>query len=351
MQEKIEQLKNELIEKVKDVHNLKELNDLKVLYLGKKGPISELSSNLATLSIEEKKQFGKLLNDLKNEVNTLFEEKRTNLEEEALNERLENEKIDVTLPGSHIALGSTHPLTRVTEEIEELFVSMGYDVVEGPEIETDYYCFEKLNVPKGHPARDAQDSFYITEEYLLRTQTSAVQAREMDKNEEKSPIRLICPGKTYRRDDDATHSHQFMQIEGLVVDKNISLSHLKGTLEIFAQKMFDESCKVRFRPSFFPFTEPSLEADISCFKCGGEGCPFCKGTGWIEILGSGVVHPNVLRNCGYDPDIYTGFAFGIGVERVAMLKYGINDIRHFYTNDVRFLENFRRVDGGNHESK
>lgn len=351
MQEKIETLKKDLQKQIQNIHSIKEWNDLKTEYLGKKGPISELTSNLSTLSIEEKKEFGKKVNELKQEVNTLLENLKTKLEEEELQERLEKEAIDVTLPGTHLSFGSTHPLTRITEEIEELFVSMGYDVVEGPEIETDYYCFEKLNVPKGHPARDAQDSFYITEEYLLRTQTSAVQAREMDKNTEKTPIRLICPGKTYRRDDDATHSHQFMQIEGLVVDKDISLSHLKGTLEIFAQKLFDEKCKVRFRPSFFPFTEPSLEVDISCFKCNGVGCNFCKNTGWIEILGAGVVHPNVLRDCGYDPDIYTGFAFGIGVERVAMLKYGINDIRHFYTNDIRFLENFKRVDGGTHESK
>ena len=236
---------------------------------------------------------------------------------------------------------------RVKREIEEIFISMGYDIVSGPIVESDLYNFEKLNLPKGHPARDAQDSFYIEDEsILLRTQTSPVQARVMDANNEKGPIRILCPGKTFRRDDDdATHSHQFSQIEGLVIGDNISLADLKGTLEEFAKKMFGEDRSLRFRPSFFPFTEPSFEVDVSCFKCGGKGCSICKGTGWIEILGSGVVHPNVLKNCGYDPEKYTGFAFGIGQERVAMLKYGINDIRSFYTNDTRFLNDFNRMDG------
>lgn len=346
MKEKVEKLKKEIEEKVKKIISLKELNELKVEYLGKKGPINELSSMMRNLSIDEKKEFGRILNEIKNEINSLFEITRKQLEEKELNEKLEQEKIDITLPSAKLHVGSIHPLTRVIEEIEELFVSMGYDVVEGPEIEEDLYNFEKLNLPKGHPARDAQDSFYITEEMLLRTQTSPVQARTMDANLEKTPIRVICPGKVYRRDDDdATHSHQFTQIEGLVVGENISVAHLKGTLEEVARKLFGSDREVRFRPSFFPFTEPSLEVDVSCFKCGGGGCSICKGTGWIEILGSGMVHPNVLKGCGYDPEKYTGFAFGIGPERVAMLKYGINDIRNFYIDDLRFLEDFNRVEG------
>lgn len=346
MKERVENLKKEIKEKIEKVISLKELNDLKVEYLGKKGPINELSSMMKELSVDEKKEFGRVLNELKAEVGTLFDAAHEALEEKELNEKLEREKIDITLPSSKIHVGSVHPITKVIEEIEDLFVSMGYDVVEGPEIEEDLYNFEKLNLPKGHPARDAQDSFYITEEMLLRTQTSPVQARTMDANLEKTPIRVICPGKVYRRDDDdATHSHQFTQIEGLVVGENISLSHLKGTLEEVAKKLFGEDREVRFRPSFFPFTEPSLEVDVSCFKCGGNGCSICKGTGWIEILGSGMVHPNVLRGCGYDPEKYTGFAFGMGPERIAMLKYGIHDIRNFYINDLRFLEDFNRVEG------
>jgi len=221
---------------------------------------------------------------------------------------------------------------------------MGYDVVDGPELETDENCFQRLNVPLGHPARDAQDTFYIDPEYLLRTQTSSVQARTMQENTEKTPIRMICPGKVYRRDDDATHSHQFGQVEGLVIDKDISLADLKGTLELFAKKMLGENTNVRFRPSFFPFTEPSVEVDVTCFKCGGKGCPLCKQTGWIEVLGAGMVHPNVLRMGGYDPDVWTGFAFGTGLDRFAMFRYSIPDIRYLYTNDIRFLEQFDRKD-------
>ena len=346
MKEKIINLKKEFLKDLDGVNNLGELNEVRVKYLGKKGYIQELSSIMGSLSIEEKKEYGMFLNDFKNEVNELLDNKRKELEELELNKKLNEEAIDITLPATNIAVGSSHPLTRVVEEIEELFVSMGYDVVEGPEIELDLYNFEKLNLPKGHPARDSQDSFYITDEVLLRTQTSPVQARTMEANPEKGPIRIICPGKTYRRDDDdATHSHQFSQIEGLVIDEGISIAHLKGTLEVFVKKMFGEERVIRFRPSFFPFTEPSLEVDVSCFKCGGKGCPLCKHTGWIEILGAGMVHPNVLRMSGYDPEKYTGFAFGMGPERIAMLKYGINDIRHFYTNDIRFLNDFNRVEG------
>ena len=243
--------------------------------------------------------------------------------------------------------GSLHPVTRIIEDIEDLFVSMGYDVVTGPELENDEYCFERLNLPKGHPARDMQDSFYITNEHLLRTQTSAVQARTMLANTEKTPIRMICAGKTYRREDDATHSHQFGQVEGLVIDKkerHVSLADLKGTLEIFVKKLIGKNCELRFRPSYFPFTEPSYEVDVSCFKCGGKGCSLCKQTGWIEVLGAGIVHPNVLKMNGYDPEEYGGFAFGTGLERLAMFKYGIPDMRYLYSNDIRFLSQFDRKD-------
>ena len=353
MIEKLNELCELVLHEINEVSDLKSLNDLRVAYLGKKSPIQELSREMGRLTLEEKKEFGATLNSVTTKLNQAIEQKRIALEEIELNKRLENEAIDISLPATKISAGSSHPITRIIDEIEELFISMGYDVVEGPEVETDLYNFEKLNLPKGHPARDAQDSFYITSEYLLRTQTSPVQARTMDANKEKGPIRVICPGKTYRRDnDDATHSHQFHQIEGLVVGEDISLAHLKGTLEEFVKRMFGEKSNIRFRPSFFPFTEPSIEVDVSCFKCGGLGCPLCKQTGWIEILGSGMVHPNVLKNCGYDPEKYTGFAFGIGPERVAMLKYGINDIRHFYTNDLRFLNDFNRINGGeNNESK
>lgn len=345
MKEKVLAIKNKLSVDLKNVTNLRELNDVRVLYLGKKGPIAELTQELRELSVEDKKAFGLLLNELKEEITTEIDGAKVILEAVELNEKLVSDAIDITLPATKLTTGTSHPLVRIIDEIEELFVSMGYDVVEGPEVELDEYNFEKLNLPKGHPARDVQDSFYITEELLLRTQTSPVQARTMEAS--SGPIRIICPGKVYRRDnDDATHSHQFHQIEGLVIGENISVADLKGTLELFAKKMFGEDRDIRLRPSFFPFTEPSIEVDVSCFKCGGEGCSLCKQTGWIEILGSGMVHPNVLRMSGYDPDKYTGFAFGMGPERIAMLKYGINDIRHFYNNDLRFLNDFNRVNGG-----
>ena len=290
---------------------------------------------------------GALVNSAKQEVENEIQEKEKELAKKELQERLEKEEIDITLPSQKIRRGSKHPLNRVIEEVEDLFVSMGYDVVSGPELETDEYCFERLNLPKGHPARDMQDSFYITPEYLLRTQTSAVQARTMMANEEKTPIRVIVPGKTFRREDDATHSHQFNQVEGLVVDKNISLADLKGTLEVFMKKMLGQNTELRFRPSYFPFTEPSYEVDVTCFKCGGKGCNLCKQTGWIELLGSGIVHPNVLKMNGYDPEEYSGFAFGVGLDRLAMFKYGITDIRLLYQNDVRFLKQFDRKDEEN----
>jgi phenylalanyl-tRNA synthetase alpha chain len=351
MKEKLQNLINNFDLEKENIKNLNELNELRVTYLGKKSMLQNFGLEIRNLSDEEKKEIGKYLNSVKTKIENDLEELRLSFETEELNKKLETESIDVTLPGTKIPIGSSHPITKIIEEIEELFISMGYDVVDGPEVEQDLYNFELLNLPKGHPARDTQDSFYITEEMLLRTQTSPVQARTMLSNKDKTPIRIICPGKTYRKDDDATHSHQFTQIEGLVVDENISMADLKGTLDIFARKLFGEDRQIRFRPSYFPFTEPSLEVDISCFNCGGKGCSLCKGTGWIEILGSGMVHPNVLKMCGYDPDKYTGFAFGMGPERIAMLKYGITDIRNFYINDMRFLKQFDKEEVMCDESK
>ena len=296
------------------------------------------------MAAEERPKFGAMVNEVKTNIETQISKIQAEIEKNKLNEKLKKETIDVTLPSNKIIRGSKHPLNRVIEEIEDLFVSMGYDVVSGPELETDEYCFRRLNLPEGHPARDMQDSFYITPEYLLRTQTSAVQARAMMANTEKKPLRIIVPGKTYRREDDATHSHQFAQVEGLVIDKGISLADLKGTLEVFMKKMLGPNTELRFRPSFFPFTEPSYEVDVTCFKCGGKGCNLCKQTGWIELLGSGMVHPNVLKINGYDPEEYTGFAFGVGLDRLAMFKYDITDVRLLYRNDVRFLQQFDRKD-------
>lgn len=345
MLEEISKLKNEFDKELYSTNSLNELSDLKVKYLGKKSKIQEFSSSMRDLSIDEKKEVGRMINEFKNYLENVFTNKRIELEKIEIEEKLEKEAIDITLPATNIRVGSIHPITKIVNEVEDLFVSMGYDVLEGPEVERDLYNFEMLNLPKGHPARDTQDSFYITEDKLLRTQTSPVQVRTMLSNIEKTPIRIICPGKTYRKDnDDATHSHQFTQIEGLVVDKNISMSDLKGTLQIFAKKMFGNEREIRFRPSYFPFTEPSIEVDVSCFNCGGNGCAICKNTGWIEILGAGMVHPNVLNMCGYDSEKFTGFAFGIGPERIAMLKYGITDIRNFYTNDMRFLKEFDKVE-------
>jgi phenylalanyl-tRNA synthetase alpha chain len=344
MKERLQELQQEAIAKVEAASALKELNDVRVAYLGKKGPITEVLRGMGKLSAEERPVMGALANEVREAIASKIEEKQTALEAAEVERKLASETIDVTLPGRPVKSGTHHPLTSVVEEVEDLFLGMGYEVAEGPEVEQDYYNFEALNLPKGHPARDMQDTFYITEETLLRTHTSTVQARVMNKNEGKGPVKIICPGKVYRRDDDdATHSHQFMQIEGLVVDENISMSDLKGTLEVFVKKMFGADREIRLRPSFFPFTEPSVEVDVSCAKCGGKGCNVCKQTGWIEILGAGMVHPNVLEMAGYDSTKYRGFAFGIGVERIAMLKHGVDDIRHFYTNDVRFLDQFKQV--------
>ncbi|WP_075982517.1 phenylalanine--tRNA ligase subunit alpha [Bacillus massilinigeriensis] len=341
MQEQLKQLQKEALEKVNQASDLKELNDIRVSYLGKKGPITEVLKGMGKLSAEERPKMGALANEVRDAISSKISERQEDLERAAVEAKLASETIDVTLPGRPVQTGNFHPLTRIIEELEDLFVGMGYTVAEGPEVEQDYYNFEALNLPKGHPARDMQDTFYITEETLLRTHTSPMQARTMEKHKGKGPVKIICPGKVYRRDnDDATHSHQFMQIEGLVVDENIRMSDLKGTLEIFAKKMFGEDREIRLRPSFFPFTEPSVEVDISCMICHGKGCNVCKGTGWIEVLGAGMVHPNVLEMAGFDSKKYSGFAFGMGAERIAMLKYGIDDIRHYYTNDIRFLKQF-----------
>ncbi len=344
MEDRLKELQEEALASIEAATDLKQLNDIRVAYLGKKGPITEVLRGMGKLSAEERPKMGALVNVVREKITEVLTARQEILESAAVEQQLASETIDVTLPGRPVKEGNHHPLTAVIEEIEDLFLGMGYSIAEGFEVEEDYYNFEALNLPKGHPARDMQDSFYITEETLLRTQTSPIQVRTMEKHKGKGPVKIICPGKVYRRDnDDATHSHQFMQIEGLVVDENIRMSDLKGTLEVFAKKMFGEDRQIRLRPSFFPFTEPSVEMDISCFICSGKGCNVCKKTGWIEILGAGMVHPNVLEMAGFDSKKYTGFAFGMGAERIAMLKYGIDDIRHFYTNDIRFVQQFKRA--------
>ena len=342
----MENIKNDVLKEIENINDPKALYDVRVKYLGKKGIISELLANLGKLSIEEKKKQGPIINSLKQEVTKIFDEKNKEIELKILNEKLKNEKIDISLPSTKITNGAPNILEKLIEEVEELLMSMGYDVVDGPEIEEDKFNFEMLNIPKGHPARDAQDTFYIEgEEILLRSQTSPVQVRTMLANKGEKPIRMICPGKTYRRDDDdATHSHQFMQIEGLLVDKDISLSDLKGTIDLIVKKLFGQDISTRFRPSYYQFTEPSVEVDISCFNCKGKGCNICKNTGFITVAGAGIVHPNVLKMGGYDPKIWSGFAFGFGAERLAMLKYGINDLRVFYNTDLRELNTFDRKD-------
>ncbi|MFA6627537.1 MAG: phenylalanine--tRNA ligase subunit alpha [Bacilli bacterium] len=327
-------------QEAKQITSLHELAELKAMFLGKKSVLNELMKTMKQVSVEEKKMLGQQVNACKVELESIFLFRRQEIEMLAIEMRLASEAIDVTLPGKQIAKGSLHPLTIVQQEIEDIFVGMGYLVEEGPEVELDLFNFEMLNLPKGHPAREMQDTFYFDETTLLRTHTSPVQVRTL-KKAKGAPVKIICPGKVYRRDnDDATHSHQFMQIEGLVVDKNINMADLKGTLLEISKKIFGDDRKIRLRPSFFPFVEPGLEVDVSCFQCGGSGCPMCKQTGWIEILGAGMVHPNVLEMAGYDHKKYQGFAFGMGIERIAILRYGIDDIRHFYTNDVRFLKQF-----------
>lgn len=344
MKEKLEALKNEALTKIDSADDLRSLQDVRVEYLGKKGPITEVLRGMGKLSPEERPVVGQLANDVRAVISEAIDEKVKILEQKEVERKLVEESIDVTLPGRPVRRGNRHPLTLVVDQVEDIFIGMGYEVAEGPEVETDYYNFEALNIPKNHPARDMQDTFYITSEILLRTHTSPVQARTMEQFEGKGPVKIICPGKVFRRDDDdATHSHQFMQIEGLYIDENVRMSDLKGTLELFAKKFFGEDRIIRLRPSFFPFTEPSVEVDVSCGMCSGSGCRVCKNTGWIEVLGAGMVHPNVLKMSGFDPNKYSGFAFGMGVERLAMLKYDIDDIRHFYTNDIRFLQQFNRA--------
>ncbi|WLR46069.1 phenylalanine--tRNA ligase subunit alpha [Halobacillus litoralis] len=344
MKERLEELQQEALAKVDQADSVQGLKDVRVEYLGKKGPITEVLRGMGKLSKEERPVIGQLANDVRESIAQAIETKQTALEDAELEKQLEEESIDVTLPARPVKVGGPHLLTSIVEEIEDLFIGMGFEIKEGPEVETDYYNFEALNLPKGHPARDMQDSFYVTEELLMRTHTSPVQARTMGAKDGSEPVKMICPGKVYRRDtDDATHSHQFTQIEGLLVDKNVRMSDLKGVLNAFAKQMFGADREIRLRPSFFPFTEPSVEMDISCKVCGGKGCSVCKGTGWIEILGGGMVHPNVLEMAGYDPKEYSGFAFGMGPERIAMLKYGVDDIRHFYTNDIRFLEQYHKA--------
>lgn len=343
--ERLDELLNEIDGLFNNVEKKENLEKIKNEYLGKNGKITETNSLIKEIPNEEKKNFGIKINEIKTKFNELYNKCLEEINEKEINEKLNSEAIDVSLPGTKIPIGNAHPLERIIETLEELLMSMGYDVVEGPEVEKDLYNFELLNLPKGHPARDAQDTFYVKgEEYLMRSQTSPVQARCMLEHGGKDAIRIICPGKTYRRDeDDATHSHQFTQMEGLLIDKNITLGDLKGTFEEIAKKLFGKERETRFRPSFYPFTEPSVEMDISCFNCNGKGCNICKGTGWITVGGAGMVNPVVLKNCGYNSDEWNGFAFGFGIERLAMLKYGIHDIRVFYVNhDINILNQFDR---------
>ena len=339
MKEQIANIKEKSIKEISNAKDLKELNELRVRYLGKKGELTLILRGMGGLSPEERPVIGSLVNELREKIENSIQSKEKEFKNQELLERLENETIDVTEPSKKVVLGSLHPITKIIEEVEEIFLGMGYEIADGPEVEKATYNFDKLNTPPDHPARDVQDTFYITDDIVLRSQTSPVQARVMEN--QKPPIKIICPGAVYRSDSvDATHSPVFNQVEGLVVDKHISMADLKGTLEMFAKKCLGENTKIRFRPHHFPFTEPSAEADVSCFVCGGKGCKVCKGEGWIELLGCGEVHPNVLRNCGIDPDIYSGFAFGFGVERIAMAKYGIEDMRLLFENDVRFLKQF-----------
>ena len=339
MKEQIANIKEKSIKEISNSKDLKELNELRVKYLGKKGELTLILRGMGGLSPEERPVIGSLVNELREEIENLIQSKEKEFKNQELLKRLENETIDVTEPSKKVVLGSLHPITKIIEEVEEIFLGMGYEIADGPEVEKATYNFDKLNTPPDHPARDVQDTFYITDDIVLRSQTSPVQARVMEN--QKPPIKIICPGVVYRSDSvDATHSPVFHQVEGLVVDKNISMADLKGTLEMFAKKCLGENTRIRFRPHHFPFTEPSAEMDATCFVCGGEGCRVCKGSGWIEILGCGMVHPEVLRNCGVDPEVYSGFAFGFGVDRMVMLKYGIDDIRLLYESDMRFLNQF-----------
>ncbi len=338
-------VKEEGLQAIAEALDLAQLSAVRNEYLSKKGLVSGLMSKMRELDPADRPAFGAQVNEIKESLEVALKDKQTTLEEMALSVRLAQEWIDITLPATQIANGNMHPLTLVQNAIEDVFRNMGYQVVEGPEVELDLYNFERANIPANHPARDMQDTFYFDTEWLLRTHTTAIQTRTLEAMAPKTPVMVVCPGKVYRRDDDdATHSHQFTQIEGLVVGEGVTLANLKGTLELMAKTMFGQSRQIRFRPSYFQFTEPSVEVDVTCHICNGKGCNVCKGTGWIEILGAGMVHPKVLEMAGYDSQSVSGFAFGLGVERVAMLKYGIDDIRHFYTNDLRFLTTFKRFD-------
>lgn len=337
MRETLEKIKAEAIEALSSPSA--KVEELRIKYLGKKGELTAVLRGMGSLSAEERPIIGQLANDVRAEIEKKIDEIASAAKEREKLVRLKAEKVDVTIPGEKTEVGHFHPLALVQRQLEDIFLGMGYSIVDGPEVEYDYYNFQALNIPKDHPARDTQDTFYITENILLRSQTSPVQARVMEKTQ--PPIKIISPGRVYRSDAvDATHSPLFHQLEGLVIDKGITMGDLKGALEMFAKRMFGEKTEIRFRPHHFPFTEPSAEVDVSCFVCGGEGCRLCKGEGWIEVLGAGMVHPNVLRNCGIDPEVYSGFAFGSGIERIALLKYHIDDMRLLYENDVRFLEQF-----------
>lgn len=339
MKEKLEKIRQEALSKIAETDALDKLNEIRVAYLGKKGALTEVLKGMKDVAAEERPKVGQLVNDTRNAIEGKLEEMKSKLAAAAREKQLQEEVIDVTLPAKKNKVGHRHPNSIALEEVERIFIGMGYEVVEGPEVEYDYYNFEALNIPANHPAKDEQDTFYINDKMVLRSQTSPVQVREMEKG--KLPIRMIAPGRVFRADEvDATHSPSFHQIEGLVIDKNITFADLKGTLAQFAKELFGEDTKVKFRPHHFPFTEPSAEVDVTCFKCGGKGCRMCKGSGWIEILGCGMVHPNVLRMSGIDPEEYSGFAFGVGLERIALLKYEIDDMRLLYENDTRFLKQF-----------
>lgn len=339
MKERLEQILNDATAKIQESDALDKLNDVRVSFLGKKGVLTSVLKGMKDVAQEERPLIGQMVNETRAKIEKHLEETKKELEAKILEAKLEEEVIDVTLPAKKQTLGHRHPNTIALEEVERIFTGMGYEVLEGPEIEYDKYNFELLNIPANHPAKDEQDTFYISKDIVLRTQTSPMQARVMEKG--KLPIRMICPGRVFRSDEvDATHSPSFHQIEGLVVDEHITFADLKGTLEQFAKELFGPETKTKFRPHHFPFTEPSAEMDVSCFKCGGKGCRFCKGEGWIEILGCGMVHPHVFEMCGIDPDKYTGFAFGVGLERIALLKYEIDDMRLLYENDDRFLRQF-----------
>lgn len=339
MKTQLEQIRNAAKDALSAAGTAQQLEEIRIKYLGKKGELTAILKQMGKLSKEERPVIGQLANEIRQDIETAISEKSAQIKKEQMAKQLEEETLDVTMPGIEPALGHKHPLSIVLDEIKEIFMGMGFDIAEGPEVEYDYYNFEALNIPKDHPARDTQDTFYISDNIVLRTQTSPVQIRVMEKTQ--PPIRIIAPGRVFRSDAvDATHSPLFHQIEGLVVDKGITMADLKGTLEAFAKRLYGENTKIRLRPHHFPFTEPSCEIDVSCFKCGGKGCPFCKGEGWVEILGGGMVHPKVLKNGGVDPDVYSGFAFGIGLERLVLFRFNIDDMRLLYENDMRFLSQF-----------